>query len=171
MKLKRPCAADWGANLVRANCKRWTWVGVAIVLWTLFIWSNSMRNAVDSGQQSGMLYALVEPFLSGLGIGTDLGHTLLRKLAHMTEYAVLGIFWSLQQRKSTCKFSIQGLAVRWQICVLTALLDESIQLFVPGRSGEIRDVWIDGVGAMLGLLAAMIPGCFLRGHRNQVKQR
>ena len=77
-----------------------------------------MRNAVDSGQQSGMLYALVEPFLSGLGIGTDLGHTLLRKLAHMTEYAVLGIFWSLQQRKSTCKFSIQGLAVRWQICVL-----------------------------------------------------
>lgn len=130
-----------------------------------------MRNAVESGQQSGMLYALVEPFLTGLGIDADLGHTLLRKLAHMTEYAVLGVFWSLQQRRSTCNVPIQSLAVRWQICVLTALIDESIQLFVPGRSGEIRDVWIDGIGAMLGLLAAMIPGCFLQGQRNQVKQR
>lgn len=117
-----------------------------------------MRNAAESGQQSGMLYALVEPFLSGLGIDADLGHTLLRKLAHMTEYAVLGIFWSLQQRTSTCKVPIQSLAVRWQICVLTALIDESIQLFVPGRSGEIRDVWIDSAGAALGLLVVLLIG-------------
>lgn len=128
-----------------------------------------MRNAVDSGEQSRMLYIWVEPFLSGLGIATDLGHTLLRKLAHMSEYAVLGAFWSLQQRKSISKFPVQRLAVRWQICILTALLDESIQLFVPGRSGEIRDVWIDGAGAMLGLAATMVLGGFIRSLRRRVR--
>lgn len=112
-----------------------------------------MRSAVASGQQSGLLYGWVEPVLSYLGIDGDLGHTLLRKLAHMTEYGVLGALWAGQQWKSASKFQITGLAVRWQICVLTALLDESIQLFVPGRSGEIRDVWIDSAGAILGMVA------------------
>ena len=117
-----------------------------------------------------MLYALVEPFLCGLSIGPDLGHTLLRKLAHMTEYAVLGAFWSLQQRRSTYKVPIQSLAVRWQICMLTALLDESIQLFVPGRSGEIRDVWIDSAGAALGLLAVFLIGNWVQRARMKFQQ-
>ena len=36
------------------------------------------------------------------------------------------------------------------LCLLTALTDETIQLFVPGRSGELRDVWIDFAGGVLG---------------------
>ncbi|UYJ41604.1 MAG: VanZ family protein [Lachnospiraceae bacterium] len=35
----------------------------------------------------------------------------------------------------------------WMIAVLYACTDEYHQLFVPGRSGQLRDVMIDAVGA------------------------
>ncbi len=37
--------------------------------------------------------------------------------------------------------------------LLTALTDETIQLFVPGRSGQVTDVWIDFSGVLTGLLS------------------
>ena len=37
------------------------------------------------------------------------------------------------------------------ICFLYACSDEIHQLFVPGRSGEARDVLIDTLGACLGV--------------------
>ncbi len=75
----------------------------------------------------------------------------IRKLAHMTEYAVLfflivlpvGIF---VKRRSGIIF------VSWIICLIYAASDEFHQTFVPGRSGMISDVLID----MLGVLAATL---------------
>jgi len=32
------------------------------------------------------------------------------------------------------------------------LLDETIQLFVPGRSGQVGDIWIDCFGVVFGTL-------------------
>ena len=40
--------------------------------------------------------------------------------------------------------------------VLTALTDETIQMFVPGRSSSVRDVWIDTAGVLAGLLVALL---------------
>jgi VanZ family protein len=39
------------------------------------------------------------------------------------------------------------------ICILYAILDEVHQIFIPGRSGEIRDVFIDSSGSGTGILA------------------
>ena len=36
------------------------------------------------------------------------------------------------------------------IGLMTAVCDETIQLFVPGRSAEVRDVLIDAAGVLLG---------------------
>ena len=36
--------------------------------------------------------------------------------------------------------------------LLTALTDETIQLFVPGRSGQVTDIWIDFSGVMTAFL-------------------
>lgn len=35
-----------------------------------------------------------------------------------------------------------------------SIIDEIYQLFIPGRSGEARDVFLDNVGIILGLLFA-----------------
>ena len=49
--------------------------------------------------------------------------------------------------------------IRWKnvlvsvcIAVLYASTDELHQLFVPGRSGQVNDVLIDGCGAVIGAL-------------------
>jgi VanZ family protein len=42
------------------------------------------------------------------------------------------------------------------ICLLTSIFDEFHQLYVPGRSAEIRDVLIDLAGSAVGA-AGMLP--------------
>jgi len=73
----------------------------------------------------------------------------VRKAAHMTEYAILALLLlgTITKDRITRK---QLLAV---ICLVAAYAatDEYHQLFVPGRSGQVRDVVIDTVGGTLGL--------------------
>ena len=46
----------------------------------------------------------------------------------------------------------KAMALTFVICVLYAITDEYHQTFVAGRSGELRDVVIDSLGALLGIL-------------------
>ena len=50
------------------------------------------------------------------------------------------------------------------------LCDESIQLLVPGRSGQISDVWLDFAGALTGLAAAALLLWLGRRHRAKSRQ-
>ena len=79
-------------------------------------------------------------------LGTDLGlwDTILRKLAHTFEYAVLGALLARALRRT-------GLA--FVLAVLYAASDELHQTFVPGRHGSPVDVAIDSVGIAIGILA------------------
>ena len=56
--------------------------------------------------------------------------------------------------------SIISLAKRFIIsalfCLVYAISDEIHKLFVPGRSGEIRDVLIDFTGVLIGILFTML---------------
>jgi VanZ family protein len=78
-------------------------------------------------------------------LSTHLGtwDTILRKGAHMTEYAVLAVLlWrALGSEPAALAAS-----------VAYAATDELHQAFVPGRHGSPVDVAIDGVGAALGLI-------------------
>jgi len=46
--------------------------------------------------------------------------------------------------------------------LITAAADESIQTFIPGRSGEFRDVLIDFSGICLGLLLILLASRLFR---------
>lgn len=133
------------------------WV-VAAVFWTLFIWSNSLQTAAESSQQSSGILEVLLPLLSWTGLPAGVWHTVIRKLAHMTEFALLGMLWTRGLHPGHSERSDIGRR-RWAvlvICMLTALVDETIQLFVPGRSGEILDVWIDLSGALAGVAGAAL---------------
>ena len=82
-----------------------------------------------------------------LSIGPDMDlHTLIRKLAHFFAYMFLGLL---------IYFAYQGnyaVAFTLTISLLFAITDEVHQLFIPGRSGEMRDVLIDVGGAAFGLI-------------------
>ena len=71
---------------------------------------------------------------------------LLKKLAHMLEYAILCLLLWGALPMDTPLWA-------WVLAVLYAISDEIHQTFVPGRNGWVVDVLVDGVGAGLAVLA------------------
>ena len=53
--------------------------------------------------------------------------------------------------------------------LFTALCDETIQLFVPGRSGQIADVWLDTAGYLTGALLTLLIFSLCRKRPKQRK--
>ena len=75
----------------------------------------------------------------------------VRKAAHATEYAILGMLVS----GTAYAYGICGkkaMRYAWIWATFYAATDEFHQLFVPGRSGQIRDVILDSAGAAVGIL-------------------
>lgn len=70
----------------------------------------------------------------------------IRKIAHITEYLILGflMFNLLKQYSVTNIYYAIGLSI------LYSCTDEFHQLFISGRSGNIRDVLIDSIGILIG---------------------
>ena len=124
------------------------------------IWGNSLMTGESSGSFSGAVVAFLSrflPFFSG-----EMGHTLLRKLAHFSEFACLGLLMGTTLRLyGKPVFRATGLGL------VAACVDETIQLFVPGRASSLIDVWIDTAGFATGLLILMLGYTFTRkSHRN-----
>ena len=142
---------------------------MALGVVTLLIWGNSMRTSTQSAQQSGSLLAFLTPWLTALGIQPEGFHTILRKLAHFSEYGLLGVLWTIELWLGPHREKRRGAMERLSFCMLTAFLDETIQLFVPGRSGEIRDVWIDIAGAWTGIMITTCLVCIAMKFRNRNK--
>ena len=55
-----------------------------------------MRTATQSAQQSESVLTWMTPFLSVLNLQTEGFHTVLRKLAHFSEYGLLGVLWATE---------------------------------------------------------------------------
>ena len=75
---------------------------------------------------------------------------LFRKVAHFSIYTLLSIFAYNTFRVAITQKRCVILAT-FAFCVLTAISDEIHQIFVSGRSGEVRDVLIDTLGVCCGL--------------------
>ncbi len=127
--------------------------GVLVIVWMVAIFMFSAQNADESSRMS-------------MGVGETVGKVFvkeyeswseekqlsfidsvefpIRKLAHASEYTLLGflLMGALNGRKS--RALLTG--------VLYAASDEFHQLFVQGRSGQITDVMIDSGGVILGVL-------------------
>lgn len=84
------------------------------------------------------------PFLTN----TDLFHTIIRKCAHMSEYALLTISFIYGFYKNKINFNITCLN-SLIFTFLYACSDELHQLFVGGRSGNFNDVLIDTLGGFV----------------------
>jgi VanZ family protein len=99
-------------------------------------------------------------------------HTV-RKIAHVTEYAILAVL--LWRALRTLQPLGVGRAVpsapafprpwRWPVAIgafalaaLYAITDEFHQSFVPSRQGQVFDVLLDSFGAAIGLLALWLFG-------------
>ena len=109
------------------------------------IWGNSLLPGASSDSLSGGVLAWLGQFLPFLL--TEAGHTLLRKAAHFSEFAMLGLLYGGRHRlvkgETPVHLMLFGMTV--------ACIDETIQIFTPDRASSLIDVWIDTSGFALGL--------------------
>ena len=143
--------------------KKGIYAGLFFVV-TIFIWHNSMQDAVHSGGLSRMIAAVLQARLLELGVYEPLGlvNGVLRKCAHVFEFSLLGIaLYGLCSNVQT----VRQHRVIWVIGigVVIAAIDESLQLFSPGRGAQLRDVGIDGCGVLIGYLMGRIYSYVMRG--------
>lgn len=80
-------------------------------------------------------------------------HLITRKIAHFTEYAILGFLAARAFRTSPRS----AISQRWFVICLTlivvyALMDEYHQTFVPSRTPSIWDSFIDMAGGLTALI-------------------
>ncbi len=142
---------------------------IAVIAWMGFIYSMSADNAEQSSEKSNTVVDFVaEAVVPDYEAMTpeeksDVRSSLslpIRKLAHVTEYAVLGILaavavW-LTPKLEKAVFRI---ACPFVLSIAYASLDEFHQSKVPGRGPAFTDVCIDALGAALGI--ALVWGIYI----------
>ena len=111
-----------------------------------------MKPAEQSSQESDAVLALVQRVLPSAGV------YFVRKAAHFAEYFVLGALVG-----GCCALRWRPVLL-WPLlgCAGVAALDEFLQTFYEGRSGELRDVLLDSLGALCALLLFMLCRRFSR---------
>lgn len=128
---------------------------ILIIAWMTLIFYFSNQIADDSSKLSGGITRAILNFfhmLDGKTIEEQaIIETVVRKLAHFSLYAVGGILISLHVIQYKLTKNKQAM-ITWLIGTIYATTDEIHQLFVSGRSGEIRDVCIDSLGIIIGIL-------------------
>lgn len=141
------------------------WVLGGRVLFTLalagciwFIFSNSMAVADVSSVSSGRVLQLLQAVLRRLGhpaLAQRLTMHIVRKMAHFCEYTLEGFLLMLCMRVYSRR-PLRHITVPMLAGVLTALTDETIQIYSPGRSSQVTDVWLDSAGVLAGILIALV---------------
>ena len=124
---------------------------ILIVLWTWLIFSFSSQ---DGGESSGLSRKVVEFFVKDPDLVNKI-EPYARKVAHFSEYGLGGILFislfSTYNWTDRRKITTSILLGVWY-----AIMDEIHQLMVPGRSGALKDVYIDSLGIITGVIGMLI---------------
>lgn len=128
---------------------------MAVVSFCVLIWSFSAEPAAESSQTSGRISRMIAGWLFGTPSEEQYGlmEMLVRKAAHMTEFACLYclFFYTMHGER-------EDISKACFFCFLFACSDELHQAFVPGRSCRLTDVIIDMIGVGFAvILANMFP--------------
>lgn len=112
------------------------------ILWIAVIYIFSAFSGEVSSVQSQGVWEVLRI------IWPDLSHSAVRSIAHVGEYFILGWF-SLAMFINGKSFKLSKPSL---FCLLVALGDETLQLYVTDRASEVLDVWKDFAGAFIGIL-------------------
>lgn len=130
---------------------------ILIILWMGLIFVLSNDTAEESSKKSdGLIVRCVQDIIKR-NLSTKEKEKVLkylvkpvRKSAHFFLYFVLGIL-IINLFKSFELFNYKTILLAILLCFLYACSDEIHQLFVKGRSCEVRDILIDTIGSLSGI--------------------
>ncbi len=137
-------------------------------LFILVLWSLSLTfilfNATQTGSQSSGFSLEVSNILSngllrlGIRVDIEIFHALIRMGGHIFQYLIFGYL-------SIWVISIYHL--KWYNIFRTVyvmILDEAIQLFTPGRAGELFDIMLDSIGVILAVIFFFVTKQIFKKH-------
>ena len=125
---------------------------------TIFYFSNQASNSSKS--QSSRVVEFISNILPGIKNMQEPDKTILkkqvltpivRKTAHLSIYAMLGLLTYCFANTYELDFK-KKILYCLLFCMCYAITDEIHQVFIEGRSGELRDVLIDSFGSLIGIL-------------------
>ena len=141
-----------------------------VFFWMIVIFCFSAQPALESARLSGGITEfVVSSIVSNFDnltryeqhVITQDASFMIRKAAHMSIFAILGLFTMLAINQTAKTVTLQKMQkkqtqslIALGICILYAISDEFHQRFVLGRSSEIRDILIDVSGACAGIAIA-----------------
>jgi len=134
---------------------------ILIIIWMSIIFMFSNQPATESSKLSdgfisttiGNIYKVFNKNVTETKLTKikEKYTTPVRKTAHFSIYLILGLLTTLLIKEYNYENRKQ-IIIAILICILYAISDEIHQLFVPGRSGELKDILIDTTGSSLGIL-------------------
>ena len=129
--------------LVRRFLKSW----LPVLVWMIFIFigSTDLLSAAHTSRFIGPFIRWFAPDVSEATIASI--QVVVRKLAHLTEYAILAALLYRGLRF----YGERSFGAAFIIAALYAAFDEFHQSFVASRTASPWDVMIDCIGAMIGL--------------------
>lgn len=135
----------------------------AVILMSLQIFGFSSKTAPESSNTSEKIASTIVKALENV-VKIDKAkrddvfhiiHLTVRKGAHLAEFALLSMLTYFLARAYGLKVKI-CVIISLGYCLLFAATDEFHQLFVSGRSGQIKDVLIDFCGGIFANLCAVL---------------
>ena len=141
---------------------------------TIFYFSNQVAN--NSSKQSSRVVEFVSEVIPSIKnmkepekekIKSNVLTPIVRKMAHFSIYAALGI-WSTSFINTFKQITTpKKILIAILFCMCYAITDEIHQVFIEGRSGEIRDILIDTLGATTGMLLTGINFTHKKNERKE----
>lgn len=117
---------------------------VLVIIWLLVIFIMSSFDASESGKQSSFFVNIISKVLNIDDV--KLLSLIVRKMAHFTEYFILGLLVSNVISLINKKYYYAVI-----FGILYAISDEAHQIFVSGRVFQVRDILIDSLGLVCGI--------------------
>ena len=142
------------------------WMPAIVWMALIFLGSTDVLSAEHTSRFLVPLLRWLDPQITWATL--NLVQTIIRKLGHLTEYAILAaLLWRAVRSGTDWKSKSWILfLVVWTACAVFAASDEFHQSFVPSRTSSLHDVMIDICGALIGLAI-----CIALASRKVVKRR
>ena len=142
-----------GAVHLKMRARRFVRYWMPAIIWmaVIFLGSTDILSAAHTSRFLVPFLRWLDPQISLAALNAiQFG---IRKLAHLTEYAILAaLLWRALRGGTRWQVKMSILFfVAWIACAIFAASDEFHQSFVPSRTSSPIDVMIDVTGALIGL--------------------
>lgn len=141
----------------RPSAKRIVLLTITLLMLAFIFLQSVLPTAVSADESGWLTERVLNPLLKWVGL-EPLSQRVVRKAAHILEFAVLSVLLTLCFLGNPVKSFGAGFAA--------AFLDESIQL-LSGRGASLTDVWIDLIGVTLGTLLGVLIRKAVITHRKR----